>query len=41
MAERYVLVNRALPADEIDTFVDTLAHRMARVPCEGAPARVR
>jgi enoyl-CoA hydratase/carnithine racemase len=30
-AERYGLVNRALPADEIDAFVDTLARRMARV----------
>ncbi|WP_280401877.1 enoyl-CoA hydratase/isomerase family protein [Nocardia carnea] len=31
VAERYGLVNRALPADEIDTFVDTLARRMAGV----------
>ncbi|GAA3594128.1 enoyl-CoA hydratase/isomerase family protein [Kineosporia mesophila] len=31
VAERYGLVNRALPADEIDAFVDTLARRMARV----------
>ncbi|MFI9534398.1 enoyl-CoA hydratase/isomerase family protein [Nocardia fusca] len=31
VAERYGLVNRALPADEIDTFVDTLARRIAGV----------
>lgn len=31
MAERYGLVNRALPAAEIDAFVDSLARRMARV----------
>ncbi len=31
LAERYGLVNRALPADEIDAFVDALARRMARV----------
>ena len=31
VAERYGLVNRALPADELDVFVDTLARRMARV----------
>jgi enoyl-CoA hydratase/carnithine racemase len=31
VAERYGLVNRALPADEIDAFVETLARRMARV----------
>ncbi|OZM82411.1 enoyl-CoA hydratase/isomerase family protein [Pseudonocardia sp. MH-G8] len=30
-AERYGLVNRALPAAELDAFVDTLARRMARV----------
>lgn len=29
LAERYGLVNRALPADELDTFVDTLARRIA------------
>lgn len=34
LAERYGLVNRALPADELDTFVDTLARRMARVKPE-------
>lgn len=31
VAERYGLVNRALPADELDGFVDALARRMARV----------
>ena len=31
VAERYGLVNRALPADEIDSFVDALARRMAAV----------
>ncbi len=34
VAERYGLVNRALPADEIDAFVDTLARRMAKVKPE-------
>ena len=29
LAERYGLVNRALPADELDEFVDTLARRVA------------
>ena len=37
-AERYGLVNRALPADEIDGFVDALARRMARVRPEVAAA---
>ncbi|MFJ9161364.1 enoyl-CoA hydratase/isomerase family protein [Streptomyces griseoviridis] len=31
LAERYGLVNRAVPADEIDAFVDRLAHRIARL----------
>lgn len=31
LAERYGLVNRALPADELDDFVDTLAQRIARL----------
>lgn len=30
-AEQYGLVNRAVPADEIDTYVDELAHRIARL----------
>lgn len=29
LAEKYGLVNRALPADELDRFVDTLARRIA------------
>lgn len=31
LAERYGLVNRALPADQIDTFVENLATRIARL----------
>ncbi|BCJ50314.1 putative enoyl-CoA hydratase [Actinoplanes sp. NBRC 14428] len=31
LAERYGLVNRALPADELDAFVDRLARRIARL----------
>jgi enoyl-CoA hydratase/carnithine racemase len=31
LAERYGLVNRALPADELDAFVDGLARRIAAV----------
>jgi enoyl-CoA hydratase/carnithine racemase len=31
LAERYGLVNRALPADELDAFVDDLARRIARL----------
>ena len=31
LAERYGLVNRALPADELDDFVDILAQRIARL----------
>lgn len=31
LAEKYGLVNRALPAGEIDAFVDTLATRIARL----------
>lgn len=31
LAERYGLVNRALPADEIDDYVDDLAQRIARL----------
>lgn len=34
LAERYGLVNRALPAAEIDAFVDALAHRIARLEPE-------
>ena len=31
VAERYGLVNRAIPADRIDEHVDALAHRIARL----------
>lgn len=34
LAERYGWVNRALPADEIDAFVDGLARRIASFPAE-------
>lgn len=36
MAERYGWINRALPADELDHFVSTLAHRIATFPAVGA-----
>jgi enoyl-CoA hydratase/carnithine racemase len=32
LAERYGWINRALPADEIDTFVRELAHRIGGFP---------
>jgi enoyl-CoA hydratase/carnithine racemase len=32
LAERYGWLNRALPADELDDFVSTLAHRIASFP---------
>lgn len=34
LAERYGLVNRAVPADEIDRFVDTLARGIGALPPE-------
>jgi len=34
LAERYGYVNRALPAGELDPFVDQLAHRIASFPPE-------
>jgi enoyl-CoA hydratase/carnithine racemase len=34
LAERYGLVNRALPADEIDEFVSSLAHRIGALSPE-------
>jgi enoyl-CoA hydratase/carnithine racemase len=34
-AERYGWINRALPADEIDEFVSSLAHRIAKFPAAG------
>ena len=35
LAEQYGWINRALPADEIDEFVRTLAHRIAKFPAGG------
>src|SRR5262247_2557429 len=32
LAERYGWINRALPADQIDDFVSSLAHRIAKFP---------
>ncbi len=32
LAERYGYINRALPADELTPFVETLAHRIASFP---------
>lgn len=34
-AERYGWINRALPGDEIDEFVSSLAHRIAKFPAAG------
>ena len=33
-AERWGYLNRALPAEELRPFVDSLAHRIARFPCD-------
>lgn len=38
LAERYGYINRALPADEIDDFVDELAMRIAGFPAESIAA---
>jgi enoyl-CoA hydratase/carnithine racemase len=38
LAERYGWINRALPADELATFVHTLALRIARFPAAGQAA---
>jgi enoyl-CoA hydratase/carnithine racemase len=38
LAERYGWINRALPAAELDRFVRSLAHRVARFPAAGAVA---
>ena len=38
LAERYGWINRALPADALDDFVRTLAHRIARFPAAGHSA---
>jgi enoyl-CoA hydratase/carnithine racemase len=35
LAERYGWINRALPADELEEFVSSLAHRIARFPAVG------
>jgi enoyl-CoA hydratase/carnithine racemase len=35
LAERYGWINRALPAAELDDFVSSLAHRIARFPAAG------
>ena len=35
LAERYGWINRALPADALDDFVRSLAHRIARFPAAG------
>jgi enoyl-CoA hydratase/carnithine racemase len=35
LAERYGWINRALPADTLDEFVTTLAHRIAAFPADG------
>ena len=32
LAERYGWINRAMPADELEEFVSTLAHRIAKFP---------
>lgn len=37
-AEKYGLINRALPLDQLDTFVDTLAKRIASLPAGVANA---
>jgi enoyl-CoA hydratase/carnithine racemase len=35
LAERYGWINRALPADALEDFVNSLAHRIARFPAAG------
>jgi enoyl-CoA hydratase/carnithine racemase len=35
LAERYGWINRALPADELSSFVTALAHRIAKFPAAG------
>ena len=35
LAERYGWINRALPSDELDDFVTSLAHRIAGFPAAG------
>jgi len=38
LAERYGWINRALPADALDDFVTSLAHRIAKFPAAGLVA---
>lgn len=38
IAERYGWINRALPADALDEFVRSLAHRIAKFPAAGLAA---
>jgi enoyl-CoA hydratase/carnithine racemase len=38
LAERYGWINRALPADALDAFVSSLAHRIAQFPAAGLAA---
>jgi enoyl-CoA hydratase/carnithine racemase len=38
LAERYGWINRALPADALDAFVRTLAHRIGTFPASGLAA---
>ena len=38
LAERYGWINRALPADELEEFVSSLAHRIAKFPAAGHAA---
>jgi enoyl-CoA hydratase/carnithine racemase len=38
LAERYGWINRALPADALDDFVRSLAHRIAKFPAAGLVA---
>ena len=40
LAERYGWINRAMPADELEEFVSSLAHRIAKFPA-GAHAVVK
>jgi len=35
LAERYGWINRALPADQLDDFVKSLAHRISKFPAAG------
>src|SRR5262249_48106007 len=38
LAERYGWINRALPAEALDDFVRSLAHRIAKFPAAGLVA---